>query len=89
VYAECEASAIKAAKVLFDSLGRYTRWDVVQLLVREHGWAPERAMHEERSTAAFRLPTEELRRISGQCEIPIEKLEAALNQIALNRAQDG
>lgn len=89
VYAQCEASAIKAAKVLFDSLGHYTRWDVVQLLVREHGWAPEQAMREERSTAAFRLPAEELRHISEQCEIPVEKLEAALNQIALNRAQDG
>lgn len=81
LYAECEANAIKAAKVLFDSLGHYTRWDVVQLLVREEGWQPERALGEERKIAALHIPAAELRRISESCEVPLDKLEAVLAQL--------
>lgn len=81
LYADCEANAIKAAKVLFDSLGHYTRWDVVQLLVREEGWTPERALREGRRTAALQLPPGELRRISEMCEISVDKLEAVITEL--------
>jgi nitrilase len=81
LYADCDANMIKAAKVLFDSLGHYTRWDVVQLMVREEGWEPERALTEERKVASAKLTAEELRRISEKFEIPIEKLESALAEI--------
>ena len=83
LYADCEANAIKAAKVLFDSLGHYTRWDVVQLLVREDGWAPEQAIREERKSASLRLPAAELRRISERYEVPLEKLESLLTEIEI------
>jgi predicted amidohydrolase len=82
LYADCNANMIKAAKVLFDSLGHYTRWDVVQLMVREDGWEPERALVEERNLASIKLPPEELRRVSEKFEIPIEKLESVLAEIA-------
>jgi amidase/nitrilase len=81
IYADCEARAIKAAKALFDSLGHYTRWDVVQLLVREEGWAPERALREERRGAAGRLAPGELRRISERCEVSLEKLERVIAEL--------
>lgn len=82
LYADCEANAIKAAKVLFDSLGHYARWDVVQLLVREEGWEPEQVIREERRGTVLRLPATELRRISETCEVSLEKLEAVLAELA-------
>jgi len=81
VYADCEANLIKAAKVLFDSLGHYTRWDVVQLLVREEGWNPEQALREERRRASLQFSAAELRRISERCELPVEKIETVLAEI--------
>ncbi len=81
VYADCEADLIKTAKAMFDSLGHYTRWDVVQLLVREDGWSPEQALGEERRRASLRLPAAELRRLSERYELPIEKLEEVLAEI--------
>lgn len=84
LYADCEANAIKAAKALFDSLGHYARWDVVQLLVREEGWEPELALRKEQARAARVLPAAELRRISERYEIPLEKLEALLGELGLS-----
>jgi len=81
LYADCEANAIRAAKVLFDSLGHYTRWDVVQLLVRNQGWEPERALGEERRLASLRLPYGELKRMSERLEIPVEKIEEVLAEM--------
>ncbi|HYB91370.1 MAG TPA: carbon-nitrogen hydrolase family protein [Candidatus Binataceae bacterium] len=81
IYADCDANMIKAAKVLFDSLGHYTRWDVVKLLVREEGLEPEQAIRDARRSASLRLPSENLRRISERFEIPLEKLESVLAEI--------
>jgi nitrilase len=81
LYADCQANSIKAAKVLFDSLGHYTRWDVVQLLVREEGWTPERAIREGRRAAVPRLRAAKLREISERYEIPPETIESLLEEI--------
>ena len=81
VYADCDANLIKAAKAVFDSLGHYTRWDVVQLLVREEGWNPEQALGEERRRASLKFSAAELRRLSERCELPVERLEEVLAEI--------
>lgn len=79
VYADCYANQIKLAKVIFDVLGHYTRWDVVRLQVRQEPWVPEvkagKAYH-------FEVPREELRRISEENEIDMGKLENILEELS-------
>lgn len=85
IVADCEAARIEAAKALFDSLGHYTRWDLVQLHVRDEGWEPELALRDGRAAAAVRLPSKELRRISETYGVSQEALEAALAEVERRR----
>jgi len=77
LYAECYANQIKAVKAVFDSLGHYSRWDIAQLRVRCEGWSPETTFTE----TSFELPARELRRISEEFEMGMEKLESLLNEL--------
>lgn len=69
VYADCEARDIKAAKVVFDGLGHYSRPDVARLLVDK----------EEKNNLLFEsnngISHSDLRRVSESTEVPVEKLE--------------
>ena len=79
LYAECHANAIKLAKALGDSLGHYARWDVVRLQVRKEPWLPEVG---HASRPLFGEPTiKELRRISEQYEVSLDKLEAVIQEL--------
>ena len=79
LYAECHANAIKLAKALGDSLGHYARWDVVRLQVRKEPWSPEAG---EGRRLLFGEPTiKELRRLSEQYEVSLDKLEAAIQEL--------
>ena len=80
LYAECYANQIKAVKAVFDSLGHYSRWDVVRLSVRCEAWVPEVPLNEP-STSEDELPESELRRISEEFEISVDKLESLLDEI--------
>lgn len=79
LYADCHANQIKLAKVIFDVLGHYTRWDVVRLQVRQEPWVPEvkagKAYHLE-------VPGQELRHISEENEIELNKLEKILEELS-------
>ncbi|MDO8636145.1 MAG: carbon-nitrogen hydrolase family protein [Dehalococcoidia bacterium] len=79
IYADCYANQIKLAKVIFDVLGHYARWDVVRLQVRQEPWVPEvkagKAYH-------FEVPREELRRISDENGIEVDKLENILEELS-------
>lgn len=74
VYADCEASELKAAKVVFDGLGHYSRPDVVKLLLKE----------EEDRNVLFEtgkdLTYKDLKNISESTEVPIQKLEMIVDK---------
>jgi len=78
LYADCSAHHIKLAKALFDCLGHYTRWDVVRLQVRKEPWVPEIEIAEKPS---LKISRSELRRISEEHEISIDKLEAVIEEL--------
>ena len=77
LYAECRARNIKIAKALYDCLGHYTRWDVVRLEVRKEPWTPEVASNKPE----VKLPQDELRRISQDYEIGVDKLQALIEEL--------
>jgi amidase/nitrilase len=79
IYAECWANQIKAVKAVFDSLGHYSRWDVVRLIVREEPWEPE--VTYGGAPFGFNLSQSEIRRISEEYEIEVEKLESIVEEI--------
>lgn len=75
VYADCHANEIKAAKVVFDGLGHYSRPDVVQLLLHDD---------EKRNllrSSQGRLSYQDLKNISEATEVPVEKLEKVVEKI--------
>ncbi len=78
LYADCHAHHIKLAKALFDCLGHYARWDVVRLLVNAEPLNPVIPMVEK---PELKLPMGELRRISEEHEIGMEKLEAIIEEL--------
>jgi amidase/nitrilase len=73
IYAECPATMIKAAKVLFDSIGHYSRPDLLRLQVRR-----DRAAEPALST----MPSRDLlRRIAETYEISEETLAAIVVEL--------
>jgi len=79
LYAECRARNIKIAKALYDCLGHYTRWDVVRLQLRKEPWTPEVAI----GKPEVELPRDELRRISEEYEIDMDKLQAIIKELSM------
>lgn len=72
LYADCPSSMIKAAKVLFDSIGHYSRPDVLRLEVRrDHVAEP----------ALRTLPRDVLRRIADTFEISEDTLAAIVAEL--------
>jgi len=84
LYAECHANQIKAVKSLFDSLGHYSRWDIAQLAIREQPWEPEFSVRDSPGSEPD-LPASEIRRISEEFEIDLEKLESLLEELRKSR----
>jgi amidase/nitrilase len=80
LYTECYANQIKATKAIFDSLGHYSRWDIFQLQInRINSLNPE--VSNNSLTVAAELPPEEIKRISEEYEIDIEKVERLIDDI--------
>ncbi|EHL79020.1 carbon-nitrogen hydrolase family protein [Bacillus smithii] len=74
IYADCHANEIKAAKVVFDGLGHYSRPDSVQILLHDH---------EQKNLlrSSKGLSYQDLKNISESTEVPLEKLEKVLEKI--------
>lgn len=80
LYTECYANQIKATKAIFDSLGHYSRWDILQLQInRKDRLNPQ--VYNNSVTMPTDLPPEEVKRISEEYEIDIEKVERLIDDL--------
>ena len=80
LYTECYANQIKATKAIFDSLGHYSRWDILQLQINRKNRLDPQVYNTSASTTA-ELPTGEIKRISEEYEIEIDKVERLIEEI--------
>ena len=72
VWAEIDQEERRLAKAYFDSVGHYSRWDVLQLLIRDEGWEPTPA----------REPTgQALREAAERFEVRLNRLEALVERL--------
>ncbi len=76
LYADCYANQIKAVKAVFDSLGHYSRWDVVKLLIDREKQEPMT----EKPVEPW-ISSKKIKRISEEYEVPEEKLEAIAEEL--------
>lgn len=80
LYTECYANQIKATKAIFDSLGHYSRWDILQLQInRKDRLNPQ--VYNNSVTMPTDVPPEEIKRISEEYEIDIEKVERLIDDL--------
>jgi len=77
LYADCEAESIKYAKVFFDALGHYARFDVAKLDMRAGGQSPFAETREK----LRKLTASELRLLSEKYEIDQTKLEQIYEEL--------
>lgn len=80
LYTECYANQIKATKAIFDSLGHYSRWDILQLQInRKDRLNPQ--VYNNSVTMPTDVPPEKVKRISEEYEIDIEKVERLIDDL--------
>ena len=80
LYTECYANQIKATKAIFDSLGHYSRWDILQLQInRKDRLNPQ--VYNNSVTMPTDVTPEEIKRISEEYEIDIEKVERLIDDL--------
>ncbi len=80
LYTECYANQIKATKAIFDSLGHYSRWDILQLQINRKDRLNPQVYNNSLSGSA-ELPSDEIKRISEEYEIDIEKVERLIDDL--------
>ena len=72
VWAEIDQTERRLAKAYFDSVGHYSRWDLLQLAIREEGWEP--VVAPDPSSAR-------LREAADKHEIRLERLESLVDTL--------
>lgn len=73
VWAEIDQTERRLAKAYFDSVGHYSRWDLLQLVIREEGWEPSRVP--DPSPAR-------MREAADRHEVRLDRLEGMVADIA-------
>jgi amidase/nitrilase len=81
VYANLDPTLIKAAKVIFDANGHYARPDIAKLVLSSKPGVMS-THDQERIMATTRLPNSELHMMAEKYEIPLEKLEKIVDELA-------
>lgn len=80
LYSDCYANQIKAVKAIFDSLGHYSRKDVIGITING-----DRDINVQKEGVKQRLDkkidSEDVKRISDKYEIEIEKLNEMLEEL--------
>jgi len=83
IYAECQAAMIKAWKAIIDTVGHYSRPDVLRLLVRrDSGWVPAG------SSPLTRLPREAVQRAADRYEVAEELVQEVLDGVLAKLGRD-
>ena len=72
VWAEIDQEERRLAKAYFDSVGHYSRFDVLQLLIREEGWEP---------TPRPEPRPRDLRESADRFEVRLDRLEALVERL--------
>ena len=72
VWAEIDQEERRLAKAYFDSMGHYSRFDVLQLLIREEGWEP---------TPRPEPRPRDLRESAERFEVRLDRLEAMVERL--------
>ena len=80
LYAECYANQIKAVKAIFDSLGHYSRPDILKLVVNSDNNSQDE-VSEFKKSVDRNINDQEVRRISDKYEIDVEKLYQMLEDL--------
>jgi hypothetical protein len=77
VYADLDLDDRIVAKNIFDSMGHYSRWDVVSLNLREKGWSPISAALDVR-----RIDPERVQAVAKRHGMDERAFEAALADLS-------
>jgi len=80
LYSECFANQIKAVKAIFDSLGHYSRNDVLKIQ-HLNGTENQEIKTEVKQVIDKRIDSQDVKRISDKYEIEIEKLNQMLEEL--------
>ena len=75
LYGDLDAALIKAVKMVFDTLGHYSRYDVATLAVREDHWVPSVCLKDVAPRGLARFSHQEMKRISEEVEVDVETVE--------------
>ena len=80
LYSECYANQIKAVKAIFDSLGHYSRKDVLRIqdLTAKGNGEINKELHDE---IEKKIDSRDVKRISDKYEIEIDKLNDMLEEL--------
>jgi len=65
LYGDLDAALIKAVKMVFDTLGHYSRYDVATLAVREDHWVPSVCLKDVAPRGLARFSHQEMKRITA------------------------
>jgi nitrilase len=75
LYGDLDAALIKAVKMVFDTLGHYSRYDVATLAIRQAPWVPSVCLKDLAPRALARFSHQEMKRISEEVEVDLETVE--------------
>jgi nitrilase len=80
VWAEIDQTERRLAKAYFDCVGHYSRWDLLQLVIRDEGWEPSRAPEPSHAR---------LRESSERWEVRLDRLERLVEDLARRVSSGG
>jgi amidase/nitrilase len=82
LYADIDMSMRAIAKLIFDAVGHYTRWDVLTLNINDQPYEPLKPMrlHEPRR---IEIDAEKLEKIAEKLGLTTEKVEALIKELEL------
>ena len=80
LYADIDMSTRAIAKIIFDAVGHYTRWDVLSLNINTQPYTPLKPvkLHEPKK---FEIDAEKIEKIAEKLDITVEKINALIKEL--------